>query len=177
RDPGDGGPLPHGGCRSPAARTRPAAGPRWQPGQASDRRWCPPRDWLDTRCRRLVRARRWPWQCVFGGPMIHESGSSGERSASAFAFGEVASADGLVACDTPGRARLFRRAQRRRAGMGGSSGDGVPRRTFLRYGVAGATLAASTPVVTLRSVSEHSTPSGDSPHPSEELDELTIDDL
>ena len=61
--------------------------------------------------------------------------------------------------------------------MSRSSGDGVPRRTFLRYGALGAALALPTPVGTLRSVSEHSTPVRDSPHPSEELDELTIDDL
>ena len=61
--------------------------------------------------------------------------------------------------------------------MGGSSGDGLPRRTFLRYGALGAALALPTPVGALCSNSEHSTPFGDSPPPSVELDELSIDDL
>ena len=127
--------------RSPAAQNRPAAGPRWRPGQASDRRWCPPRDWLDTRCRRLVRLRRWPWRCDWrpDDTRIRQQRRSSRRRHSLRCLRVMA--DGRVACDTPGLAHLFHRADEGGWAWACSSGDGVPRRTFLRYGALGAALA------------------------------------
>ena len=60
---------------------------------------------------------------------------------------------------------------------GDGSDAGVPRRTFLRYSALGAALVLPTPVGTPCSISAHSTPFGDSPQASFELDELTVDDL
>src|SRR6476660_4287257 len=75
--------------------------------------------------------------------------------------------------------------RRRRVAMSGRSGDGVARRTFLRYGALGAAVALGE---CPQSAFAITTPAGDCPRDADlsgdsprsadfELNELTIDDL